>query len=516
MRRLLFGLAIASIAALLPCRVHAGDQQVAQHIVQQLQEQKADGKLKGFGIDLEVESGIVWLKGHVRSQQQQALVLDIARRVDGVKQVINDIEIKARAPSKTSRSKTTAQPALLRSETGRGLLKKPGELLGGLHDSMQQALRPGAEEARDKPDKTERARPAKPNSPQKAKGLLASLRTSVTEAFSPASETKQQPPKKTRHQTARSMPKLRQAQLARGSSAKPTPAKAKPTPAQTSQAKPATGQRRNTSRSQASRPSGPPAVSSDERLAKTIVEKLRVQKDRGILKDFDVDLQVNDRVVWVSGHVASETQRNLVLDVSRRVRGVKKVVNDLDVGRGTPAQVVSSSPKATAPVSQEPEPTEAKQSAAPNKPTPAAPARTEQAGQTGPTGTVAAHSRAPAPFQYAPNGSARQQRAASPVPFAPAQSAAYQQQAMGQPVPETPAAQGVARARFDHPTMPGYAWPSYAAYPNYGAVTYPRQYSPTAWPYIGPFYPYPQVPLGWRKVSLEWDDGWWMLDFKSQ
>ena len=46
-------------------------------------------------------------------------------------------------------------------------------------------------------------------------------------------------------------------------------------------------------------------------------------------------------------------------------------------------------------------------------------------------------------------------------------------------------------------------------------LTYPKQYSPTAWPYIGPFYPYPQVPLGWRKVSLEWDDGWWMLDFKD-
>jgi hypothetical protein len=68
---------------------------------------------------------------------------------------------------------------------------------------------------------------------------------------------------------------------------------------------------------------------------------------------------------------------------------------------------------------------------------------------------------------------------------------------------------------FDHPQMPGYAWPSYASYPNYAAVTYPKQYSPTAWPYIGPFYPYPQVPLGWRKVTLEWEDGWWFLDFKD-
>lgn len=72
---------------------------------------------------------------------------------------------------------------------------------------------------------------------------------------------------------------------------------------------------------------------------------------------------------------------------------------------------------------------------------------------------------------------------------------------------------GVAPAAYDQPTLPAYAWPSYAAYPNYAALTYPRQYSPTAWPYIGPFYPYPQVPLGWRKVTLEWDDGWWFLNF---
>jgi hypothetical protein len=85
-----------------------------------------------------------------------------------------------------------------------------------------------------------------------------------------------------------------------------------------------------------------------------------------------------------------------------------------------------------------------------------------------------------------------------------------------QPVPmsHVPAATGASVA-YDNPQMPGYAWPSYAAYPNYAALTYPQQYSPAAWPYIGPFYPYPQVPLGWRKVSLEWDDGWWFLDFSD-
>ena len=94
---------------------------------------------------------------------------------------------------------------------------------------------------------------------------------------------------------------------------------------------------------------------------------------------------------------------------------------------------------------------------------------------------------------------------APPLPMAAAPIPAY-----------APNGGSVAPARFDHPHLPNYAWPSYAAHPNYAAVTYPRQYSATAWPYIGPFYPYPQVPLGWRKVTLEWKDGWWFLDFKDR
>ena len=34
--------------------------------------------------------------------------------------------------------------------------------------------------------------------------------------------------------------------------------------------------------------------------------------------------------------------------------------------------------------------------------------------------------------------------------------------------------------------------------------------------YGATFYPYPQVPLGWRRVTLEWDDGCWQLDFGNR
>lgn len=66
------------------------------------------------------------------------------------------------------------------------------------------------------------------------------------------------------------------------------------------------------------------------------------------------------------------------------------------------------------------------------------------------------------------------------------------------------------------PNLPQFAYPSYAAYPNYAAVSYPKQYSASAWPYIGPFYPYPQVPMGWRQATLEWDDGAWNLKFDTK
>jgi hypothetical protein len=60
------------------------------------------------------------------------------------------------------------------------------------------------------------------------------------------------------------------------------------------------------------------------------------------------------------------------------------------------------------------------------------------------------------------------------------------------------------------PRMPPYAWPTYAPYNNYSRVAYPTLYPYQSWPFIGPVYPYPKIPLGWRKVKLEWQDGkWW-------
>ena len=90
MRRYVFRLAILSLAVLGPTVARADDQQIAQQIVQKLQAQKQAGELKGFSIDLSVEEGTVWLSGHVANPDQQAKALDIARRIPGVKQVVDE------------------------------------------------------------------------------------------------------------------------------------------------------------------------------------------------------------------------------------------------------------------------------------------------------------------------------------------------------------------------------------------------------------------------------------------
>ena len=62
---------------------------------------------------------------------------------------------------------------------------------------------------------------------------------------------------------------------------------------------------------------------------------------------------------------------------------------------------------------------------------------------------------------------------------------------------------------LNHPPMPPYAWPTYAAYNNYSRVAYPQLYPYQSWPFIGPMYPFPKIPLGWRSIKLEWYDGYW-------
>ena len=95
---------------------------------------------------------------------------------------------------------------------------------------------------------------------------------------------------------------------------------------------------------------------------------------------------------------------------------------------------------------------------------------------------------------------------ASPTMMAMPPSAAnpvIEPQAMG-------AMTGMGSAEMNAPPLPPYAWPTYAPYNNVSRVGYPTAYPYNAFPFIGPYYPFPKVPLGFRKITLEWEDGhWW-------
>ncbi|MDP7019119.1 MAG: BON domain-containing protein, partial [Pirellulaceae bacterium] len=267
----------------------------------------------------------------------------------------------------------------------------------------------------------------------------------------------------------------------------------------------------------------PPAPTySDELIAEQLINALQKRKQSGELRGFNIDLKVEKGDVVLAGYVSDESQLNSVLDVARRIRGVRRVVNGIVITAPQTQPVAEQrAPLVAHPASTNQDSSRRAKLVQQPSSQPAQPAPAAQAAPASPA------SAAPAPVKAEPQLAAAPQPAAQPaqapqiryVPvYMPYQHMAQAQYAANTPLPMTTpgTGQAVTPARFDHPQLPGYAWPSYAAHPNYAAVTYPKQYSPSAWPYIGPFHPYPQVPLGWRKVTLEWDDGWWFLDFKSR
>jgi hypothetical protein len=98
-----------------------------------------------------------------------------------------------------------------------------------------------------------------------------------------------------------------------------------------------------------------------------------------------------------------------------------------------------------------------------------------------------------------------------PAPKADLAPPSHRENGPETPVEPVPSLYGQSSSSYDanHPPMPPYAWPTYAPYNNYSRVAYPEAYPYGSWPFIGPVYPFPKIPLGWRSVKLEWQDGYW-------
>ena len=251
----------------------------------------------------------------------------------------------------------------------------------------------------------------------------------------------------------------------------------------------------------------------------------------------NIEVAYQDGKVRLRGEITSDAQRAEIMSFVKQMPKVNNVQESFVVApkSATAPQAKLPVPGAPAPVAPAPvAPSPVAVTAA--KPAQMSPAYTARLGQA-PAGTPAVSApKAPsvsAPTVVAPavpaaannvqfnipqNGAAPQR----PLGVVSGQQVMGGQVVNGQGYAQTPAAyqmppqgQPMIPGQNGQPNLPTNAWPTYADYPNYGQVSYPKQYGAGAFPYVGPFYPYPQVPLGWRKVTMEWHDGYWWLDFND-
>jgi hypothetical protein len=86
----------------------ASDKRIAELILGRLETAKGSGELREFAIDLQVDEGVVRLKGHVSSTQTLDLIVDAARRTPGVEKVMNEIDVRTAPARFTDRLKPEA------------------------------------------------------------------------------------------------------------------------------------------------------------------------------------------------------------------------------------------------------------------------------------------------------------------------------------------------------------------------------------------------------------------------
>jgi len=231
-------------------------------------------------------------------------------------------------------------------------------------------------------------------------------------------------------------------------------------------------------------------IQDNQKVAQSIAAAV---SDAG-LNGYDIEIRHQNGTTLLTGSVTSEAEKLVATNVVRGVAGVQRVDNRLEV-------------------TDQAAPSAAAQQAGPQE---QAALQQQAAFQQAALQQAAQRQIAQMAYNQGPDVPRVQQLAALPA-AALAGAAGFQGQP---PMPPGAAPQALMGAAenpvYNSPHLPDHAWPAYASYPNYAAVTYPKQYSASAWPYIGPFYPYPQIPLGWRKAQLEWDDGYWNLNFNPR
>jgi hypothetical protein len=223
----------------------------------------------------------------------------------------------------------------------------------------------------------------------------------------------------------------------------------------------------------------PPIPSLNQAKANAVANALRSSPN---LVPYRIEIEVAGNVVTLTGQLATPAQKSEALALATSVPGVTAVSDHLAVATDNPIRTVQYQ----------------------------VPAGMNRVASGHASGDIIYDGGAPAGpgsgygYGGAPAGPGYGYGAPSGPGMGP----------MDGPAPEGPSGvPGATSAAM--PRNPNYAWPSYAPYPNFSAVGYPTVYPWQAWPNIAPPYPYPEVPLDWRAVTLRWDDGLWWLDFKK-
>ena len=435
MRVFMLGVVVA-IAAIMPASTFGEDQQIADFIKARLMQEKQQGNLFGFNVDMRVDRGTVWFKGFVSNRSQELLILRTAQLAGhlGVVQVVDDIEINSPqgAPNAGQAQMNQQQQMMAMQQTQ---MQQPMQQMQQPMQPMQQ--QPLQNRVATRPGQTQYAT----GMPQQPQGQ-PSMQQMQQQMQNRAQQVQQSlvPPTQQHPALPPSVPQ------ARPLGPVPTQPPAQLPPAR----------RMNMPLSDAGETAEPFSLKAPK------VDEVTKELDEKAQK---VAYQEPIRSAPPSALMPTPT-------ANRALRATQ-----------TSAMSAPPHPMAARPVASAP-PLPFARAAAPPHPAAAGPNCQGGfcAGDYGSGGYAGGGYGGPAPSQ----------------------------------APGFGGGGGGPGIQSNSANLPGYAWPSYAASPNYGAVSYPKQYSPSAWPYIGPFYPYPQVPLGWRKVSLEWDDGWWFLDFNDK
>ena len=532
MRRLFYTAAMLAIAVGGPLQARAGDREIAEQIINRLKVHRDTGKLKDFTLDLKVNEGVVLLRGNVTQAEQKEAVLAATKGVEGVANVVDQIEV---GTATVAKAKGDVNPAIA------------SEAKGESKGNASQALATDAKGAATKAIATATPQPVQDASKVKAAPAEAAKPANkVAEAAKPAPgfSFRDALLANASKATANPKPVVIPAEEKKGEGAFFDPASemlqsdsiiktaattepgSVPLPVFPSQS--VTGQAVTGQVGFGRVAAGQvvPTQVGDAHVTSAVVSALGNAQKEGQLKGFGVDVNTREGVVHLTGRASSAEQRQMILALVREAPGVVDVVENIAI---IPAQTGMPQTQLQPMPLTQPDgsfvgpggvPARMVASRTPGVPNPAAaiPGMVPGAMMVNPGAQVPYPSGQGFPGQMA---AGRGGVPAQMVPYQMGQGVPAQTASScppggypGAPVPMAPYS-GVGGGH-DQAYLPNYAWPGYAAYPNYAAVTYPQQYSPTAFPYIGPFYPYPQVPLGWRRVSLEWDDGWWYLDFTDR